>query len=156
MLHFATSARKRVNTPVAENCIMDFDFTCVGTCRSVIGRFVQFVIYQPIPGENDHWYSGVLTCTCDDIHPARAESASMAFTAADRAQRSWAKPIVTDAYFLFHLRMPTKTGTMIRRRPSFSVTAQAFSCPLVCLRQVRGTSGLSSSRMNSPGARRAA
>ncbi len=36
----------------------------------------------------------VLTCTCDDIHPARAESSSMAVTAsrtaADQARRSWA------------------------------------------------------------------
>ncbi len=98
--------------------------------------------------------------TCDDIHPARAESASMALTAsrtaADQARRSWARSIASDAHALFHLRMPNTAGPMSRTRSSFSVAAQVFSCPPGRLRHVRGTSGLISSRMISPGARRAA
>ncbi len=74
---------------------------------------------------------GGCTCTCDDIHPARAESASMALTAsrtaADQARRSWVRPIASDAHFLFHLRMPTTAGPMCRTRSSFSVVAQVLS-----------------------------
>ncbi len=96
--------------------------------------------------------------TCDDIHPARAESTSMALTAsrttADQARRSWARSIASDAHSLFHLRMPTTAGPMSRLRSSFSVVAQVFSCPPVRLRQIRGTPELISSRTNSPGARR--
>ncbi len=94
----------------------------------------------------------ILTCTCDDIHPARAESASMALTAsrtaADQARRSWARSIASDAHSLFHLRMPTTAGPMSRTRSSFSVAAQVFSCPPVRLRQVRGTSGLSTQNVD--------
>ncbi len=85
-----------------------------------------------------------LTCTCDDIHPARAESASMALTAsrtaANQARRSWARSIASDAHSLFHLRMPTTAGPMSRTRFSFSVAAQDFSCPPGSLRQTNTAS----------------
>ncbi len=83
---------------------------------------------------------------CDGIHPARDESASMAYaafwTVANQARRSWAKSIASDIHSLFHLRVLTTAVPMCRTRFSFSVAAQVFSCPPVRLRQVRGTSGL--------------
>ncbi len=50
------------------------------------------------------------SCIFDDIHSARAESASIACSAsrtvADQVRRSCARSIVSDAYSLFHLRVP--------------------------------------------------
>ncbi len=47
---------------------------------------------------------------------------------------------------MLHLRMPTTVGPLSRTRSYFSVVAQVFNIPPVRLRQVRGTSGLISSR----------
>ncbi len=59
--------------------------------------------------------------TYDDIHPARAQSASMAFaasrTAGDQVRRSWARSIASDVNSLFHLRMPTTASPMSRTKP---------------------------------------
>ncbi len=124
------------------------------TSNSVVKSGVYVTKYLRVPL---HRFVCVSVLTCDDIHPARAESASMALTAsrtaADQARLSWARSIASDGHSLFHLRMPTTAGPMSRPRSSFSVIAQFFSCPPVRLRHVRGTSGLISSRMNPPGAR---
>ncbi len=117
------------------------------TCAQdmVLNNFYQFLAERNdtgiVLGIIGEFYLSFI-CTCDDIHPARADSASMACTSsritANQARRSWARPPARDAHFMLHLRMSTTACSMSRTGSSFSVVTQVFSDPPVRLRQVRG------------------